>query len=232
MSAKTSADVIIGGKVYTLSGYESEVYLQQVAAYINNKLGELEELEDYRRFTADMRSTLLELNLADDYFKAKSRAELLEEDLENKSRELYALKHELVSTQIKIDTCEKSLEAMERENKELRLNKTRLEAALEDALFGKAGKKPEAPKQEPGKTEPGRQEPGKTEPGKQEFRKQEPGKTEPGKQEFRKQEPGKQEFRKQEPGKTEPGKQEFRKQESGKQEFRKQEPGKTEPTKK
>ena len=227
MSAKTSADVIIGGKVYTLSGYESEVYLQQVAAYINNKLGELEELEDYRRFTADMRSTLLELNLADDYFKAKSRAELLEEDLENKSRELYALKHELVSTQIKIDTCEKSLEAMERENKELRLNKTRLEAALEDALFGKAGKKPEAPKQEPGKTEPGRQEPGKTEPGKQEFRKQEPGK-----QEFRKQEPGKQEFRKQEPGKTEPGKQEFRKQESGKQEFRKQEPGKTEPTKK
>ncbi len=232
MSAKTSADVIIGGKVYTLSGYESEVYLQQVAAYINNKLGELEELEDYRRFTADMRSTLLELNLADDYFKAKSRAELLEEDLENKSRELYALKHELVSTQIKIDTCEKSLEAMERENKELRLNKTRLEAALEDALFGKAGKKPESPKQEPGKTEPGRQEPGKTEPGKQEFRKQEPGKTEPGKQEFRKQEPGKQEFRKQEPGKTEPGKQEFRKQESGKQEFRKQEPGKTEPTKK
>ena len=217
MSAKTSADVIIGGKVYTLSGYESEVYLQQVAAYINNKLGELEELEDYRRFTADMRSTLLELNLADDYFKAKSRAELLEEDLENKSRELYALKHELVSTQIKIDTCEKSLEAMERENKELRLNKTRLEAALEDALFGKAGKKPESPKQEPGKTEPGRQEPGKTEPRKQEFRKQEPGK---------------QEFRKQEPGKTEPGKQEIRKQESGKQEFRKQEPGKTEPTKK
>ena len=232
MSAKTSADVIIGGKVYTLSGYESEVYLQQVAAYINNKLGELEELEDYRRFTADMRSTLLELNLADDYFKAKSRAELLEEDLENKSRELYALKHELVSTQIKIDTCEKSLEAMERENKELRLNKTRLEAALEDALFGKAGKKPESPKQEPGKTEPGRQEPGKTEPGKQEFRKQEPGKTEPGRQEPGKTEPGKQEFRKQEPGKTEPGKQEFRKQESGKQEFRKQEPGKTEPTKK
>ncbi len=237
MSAKTSADVIIGGKVYTLSGYESEVYLQQVAAYINNKLGELEELEDYRRFTADMRSTLLELNLADDYFKAKSRAELLEEDLENKSRELYALKHELVSTQIKIDTCEKSLEAMERENKELRLNKTRLEAALEDALFGKAGKKPEAPKQEPGKTEPGKQEFRKQEPGKTEPGRQEPGKTEPGKQEFRKQEPGKtepgkQEFRKQEPGKTEPGKQEFRKQESGKQEFRKQEPGKTEPTKK
>lgn len=183
MSAKTSADVIIGGKVYTLSGYESEVYLQQVAAYINNKLSELEELEDYRRFTADMRSTLLELNLADDYFKAKNRAEMLEEDLENKSKELYSLKHELVSTQIKIDTCEKSLDEMERENKELRLNKTKLEAALDEALFGKAGKKQEPVKQETKKPEPGRQE----------FRKQEPGKPEPGRQEFRKQEPGKSE---------------------------------------
>ena len=37
MSAKKSAEVLIGGKVYTLSGYEEEEYLQKVAAYINNK---------------------------------------------------------------------------------------------------------------------------------------------------------------------------------------------------
>ena len=35
MSVKTSADVLIGGKVYTHSGYESEEYLQKVAGYIN-----------------------------------------------------------------------------------------------------------------------------------------------------------------------------------------------------
>ena len=40
MAEKTSAEVIIGGKVYTLSGYEGEEYLQKVATYINNKLGE------------------------------------------------------------------------------------------------------------------------------------------------------------------------------------------------
>ena len=38
MAEKTSAEVIIGGKVYTLSGYEGEEYLQKVATYINNKL--------------------------------------------------------------------------------------------------------------------------------------------------------------------------------------------------
>ena len=36
MSAKTSAEVVIDGKVYTLSGYEGEEYLQKVASYIKN----------------------------------------------------------------------------------------------------------------------------------------------------------------------------------------------------
>ena len=40
MSSKNNTEVILGGKVFTLSGYESEEYLQKVAAYINNKLAE------------------------------------------------------------------------------------------------------------------------------------------------------------------------------------------------
>ena len=34
MSAKTDAEVIVGGKVFTLSGYESEEYLQKVMSRI------------------------------------------------------------------------------------------------------------------------------------------------------------------------------------------------------
>ena len=41
MAEKTSAEVIIGGKVYTLSGYEGEEYLQKVATYINNKFPQM-----------------------------------------------------------------------------------------------------------------------------------------------------------------------------------------------
>ena len=49
MSAKTSAEVIIGGKVYTLSGYEGQEYLQKVAAYINDKINEFDCLDEYRK---------------------------------------------------------------------------------------------------------------------------------------------------------------------------------------
>lgn len=133
MSSKTNTDVIIAGKVYTLSGYESEAYLQKVAAYINNKLGEFDDLADYRRFSPDMKATLLELNIADDYFKARNQAEKLEEDLEARSKEIYDLKHELISAQIKLEALEKSLAENEKQNKELLLSKARLETELKDA---------------------------------------------------------------------------------------------------
>ena len=97
MAEKTSAEVVIGGKVYTLSGYESEEYLQKVAVYINGKLNEFDSIEGYQRFPADMKATLLELNIADDYFKAKTQAEKLEREIEAKEKEIYDLKHDLIA---------------------------------------------------------------------------------------------------------------------------------------
>lgn len=137
MSEKNSAEVIIGGKVYTLSGYEGEEYLQRVATYINNKINEYDAMEAFRRFPTDMKATLIQLNIADDYFKAKAQIEKLEQDIEAKDREIYDLKHDLISNQIKAESDEKSLKELEAENKELLLNKARLEASLEDALLGK-----------------------------------------------------------------------------------------------
>ena len=45
MAAKTDAEVIIDGKVYTLSGYESEEYLQKIASYLNGKIAEFRKNE-------------------------------------------------------------------------------------------------------------------------------------------------------------------------------------------
>ena len=143
MSEKTSAEVIIGGKVYTLSGYEGEEYLQRVATYINNKLGEFDNTEGYKRLPVDMKATLLELNIADDYFKAKAQVEKLEQQLEAKEKEIYDLKHDLISNQIKTESDEKELKKLEAENKELLLNKARLEASLEESLLGKLPDKKE-----------------------------------------------------------------------------------------
>ncbi|MEY8236108.1 cell division protein ZapA [Lachnospiraceae bacterium 66-29] len=155
MSLKTSADVLIGGKIYTLSGYESEEYLQKVASYINSKISEIEELEQFRRLQADMKSTLLELNIADDYFKAKEQAEKLEQAVREKEREIYELQHDLISAKIRIESSEKNANELEQENKELLLNKAKLEASLADALLGKvkgqvsAGHEPREEEKEP-----------------------------------------------------------------------------------
>ena len=65
MSAKTDTEVLIGGKVYTLSGYESEEYLQKVALYINNKLNEYNKIDNFKRQSMDTQCVLLELNIAD-----------------------------------------------------------------------------------------------------------------------------------------------------------------------
>ena len=132
MSTKTSTDVIIAGKVYTLSGYESEGYLQTVASYINSKEAELTEVPGYRRFPAEQRATLLELNIADELFKAKQRAEKLEEDLSARTKELDAVTHELASLKAKVEMREQLLAEKEKENRSLDLAKARLETELAD----------------------------------------------------------------------------------------------------
>ena len=137
MSEKTNIEVIIAGKVYTVSGYESEEYLQKVASYINNKITELNSMYGFSRLNSDDQFTLMALNMADDLFKEKSNNSDVEKQSENKDKEIFDLKHELISLQIKIDEYEKTIKSLESEIKELQLNKARLETSLEDVLLGK-----------------------------------------------------------------------------------------------
>ena len=114
-SSKNYTEVLIGGKVFTLSGFESEDYLQKVSTYLNHKIEECTSSDGYRKQSAEARSVLLALNIADDYFKAKKQADLLEGDLELKEKEVYDLKHELIVSDTKADTATKELnEALEK----------------------------------------------------------------------------------------------------------------------
>lgn len=128
MAAKKSTDVMIAGKVYTLSGYEEEGYLQRVASYINAKISEITEREEFRRIPSDMKAILVELNIADDYFKARTRFEDIEESYKKAEKDLFDLKHELVDTQMKV---EELLEKLDNEQKE-KTKKNAREEALEE----------------------------------------------------------------------------------------------------
>lgn len=143
MSAKTNAEVVIDGKVYTLCGYEEPEYLQKVAAYINSKISELNALEGAKTLPSNMKSVMIQLNIADDYFKAKAQVEKLERDMEQKDKELYDLKHDLISNQLKNESTDERVRELEEENRELLLNKVRLEATLEDALLSGMGSRKE-----------------------------------------------------------------------------------------
>ena len=126
-SSKTDTEVIIGGKVFTLSGFESEEYLQRISTYLNHKIAECTSIEGYNRQTAETRSTLLALNIADDYFKAKKQGSVLENDVQQKDKEMYDLKHELISTQIRSSNLEQEIERLKEENQQLQMQIVKLE---------------------------------------------------------------------------------------------------------
>ena len=132
MSSKNKTEVLIAGKIFTLSGYESEEYLQKVATYINNKIAEFKKLDGYNHQTKENKSIRLELNIADDYFKAKKQVEMVEEELSEKDKELYDLKHELINAQIQLENQEKDLEASRKENTELQKEVVRLQTERDE----------------------------------------------------------------------------------------------------
>ncbi len=138
MISKNVAEVLIGGKVLKLGGYESAEYLQRVAAYINSKINEFNELEGYKRQSLDYRNLLLQLNIADDYFKAKKQADKLQKEYEGKDKEIYDLKHDLVASRLKYEEADKKIKGLRQEVDALQRKILKLEAELATADKGKA----------------------------------------------------------------------------------------------
>ncbi len=130
MASKTNAEVIINGKVYTLSGYESEEYLQKVASYLNSKTNEFSRNEGYIKLNTDYKNILMQINIADDLFQAQRELAQLREEMTVREKDLYDLKHELIATQMKLESTEKNLKAAKAENEENTKKIIRLETEL------------------------------------------------------------------------------------------------------
>lgn len=101
--AKNITEVAIAGKVISISGDEDSAYMTKVAAFINDKLQELQKTENYQKLSAEYKQILLGMNLADEYFREKRKNEILESELELKDKELYSLKHELINLQLDME---------------------------------------------------------------------------------------------------------------------------------
>jgi len=128
MAVKNTTQVLIDGKIITLGGYESPEYLQKVAAYLNQKISELSQSAGYNRLSVDTKHTLLALNIADDYFKAKSQVDTLEEDME-----AYDMKHDLIAAEIQAGDLKKELEEKRIELEHVRGEMEELQRQLDKA---------------------------------------------------------------------------------------------------
>ena len=109
MSSKNTTEVIIGGKVFTLGGYESEEYLQKIASYINNKLAEFGKDENFRKQSAEIRANLMYLNVADDYFKEKEKNNDLQKQADDLKEQLESCKKELEEAKKEIEQLNRDI---------------------------------------------------------------------------------------------------------------------------
>lgn len=99
MEYKNSAEVTIDGKLFSLSGYESEEYYYKLGSFVNTKLKELERMKGYSRFDETKKKLLIVANLANDYIKLLQEKEELEGRLSELEKEAFYLKKELIALQ-------------------------------------------------------------------------------------------------------------------------------------
>ena len=105
MADKNDIPVVINGRIYNLSGYEDTDYLQEVANYMNSKITECKVAEGFRRLNAEYQNILLAINIADDYFKVKNESGKLSAQDDEKEKQIYDLRHEVIETQIKYESA-------------------------------------------------------------------------------------------------------------------------------
>jgi len=132
MKKRNDVKVVIGGKQYNMGGYESEEYLQSIASYINAKTDELKQQGGFPKLDSDIVNILLQINIADDYFKIKKNEDDMERELTEKQKENVDLKREIIGLQAKLETYEQEGRAMKEENLELQKRLIRMEAELEE----------------------------------------------------------------------------------------------------
>lgn len=130
MSEKNTVEVLIGGKVYCLGGYETEEYIQKVANFLNNKLEEVKAMEGYQYQSLENRNLLVYLNLADEYFNAKKKADSLQDEIDTLNHINFDLQHEKIDALLSSEASENALKELQSENRQLKKQIENLESEL------------------------------------------------------------------------------------------------------
>ena len=88
---KIRTTVHIAGKDYAISSYDSEAYVQNVAAWVDRKM---KELSQATRLPTGQLAVLAAVNATDDMMKSRKEIRRLKQELESARAEIERLKHE------------------------------------------------------------------------------------------------------------------------------------------
>ncbi len=132
MEKKNSFSITLAGKPYKLCGEESNEYLSRVGSYIEGKYAKFSSEISFRALPIDMQHVLLQLNIADDYFKCLEELSISKRMQEEQSQELEKLKASLVSMQVKYDNLESSTKLVEKKYQESKDKINKLENRLKN----------------------------------------------------------------------------------------------------
>jgi len=119
MPEKNRVDVLIAGKTFTITGYESDEYIQRVGLYVDRKMNDV--YKSNNTLSTSIAAILTALNVADDYFKAH------ENEL--------TFKKEIVSSKLEVERLLEENHTLEERNKELieKNNNIQIEIAKREA---------------------------------------------------------------------------------------------------
>lgn len=127
MEKRNCFNITIAGKSYTLCGNESNEYLKNVGSYIENKYNSFAEEVAFRSQPMDMQHILMQLNIADDYFKCREELYISKRKYEEQSIELEKLKSSLVAMQVKYENLESGTKLIEKKYQQVKDKLSRLE---------------------------------------------------------------------------------------------------------
>lgn len=130
MKNRNDTDVLIDGRKYTICGFESDEYLQNVASYINRKFAEFKKKDYYSRMDLDLRNVLLAINIADDYFKEKKKGSQYQSECELKDKMVLDMKHEIIDLEEQVKKMEEKRDKLESDLEEAEKKIIELETRL------------------------------------------------------------------------------------------------------
>lgn len=93
MTSKNKVVIRIAGKDYTLVGTEPDEYIQKVGLYIDKKMNEI--LLRNSSFSTSLAAVLTAINVADDYFKARTQELTLAKEKDALAEEVERLRNEV-----------------------------------------------------------------------------------------------------------------------------------------